>query len=91
LIRKNLFLAVLVSLVEHIDATGGVNELHLARVERVGSVGNLQLHQRVLDAFDLDGLLGGGAATGDEDGVIRHILESYKTVGFGMDSFLHGY
>jgi hypothetical protein len=38
LIRKNLFLAILVSLVEHIDATSGVNELHLACVERVQKV-----------------------------------------------------
>ena len=84
-----LFLPVLVSLIEPVDAAGGIHELHLARIERMGSVGNLKLHQRVLNAFDLEGLFGIGAGTGDEHRVIRHILESYKTVGFGMNSFFH--
>ena len=86
---EKLFLAALVSLIEHIHTTGGVHQLHLARVERVGSVGDFQLDQRVLNTFYRDVLLGGSAAAGYEDGVIGHILESYKTVGFGMNSFLH--
>ena len=43
----------------------------------------------LIDAFDHEGLLRRGARTRDEDCVIRHILESYKTVGFGMNSFFH--
>ena len=67
---QKLFLAALVSLIEHIHTTGGIHQLHLARVERVRSVGDFQLHQRVLNAFHGNGFLGGGAGTGDEDGVV---------------------
>ena len=82
-------LAVLVSLIESVDTTGGVHELYLACVEGVRGVGNLNLHEGVLNAIDKEGLLGGSAGAGDEHSVVRHILESYKTVGFGMYSFFH--
>ncbi len=49
---KNLFLAALVSLIEHIHTTGGVHQLHLARVERVGSLEGAQL--RVTKTVSLD-------------------------------------
>ena len=69
-VRRRLFLAVLVSLVEFVDATGGVNELDLASVEGVRGVGDLNLHDRVLDAVHHESLFGLSAGTGDEHGLV---------------------
>ena len=87
--KKRLFLPALVSLVELVNATGGVNDLDLAGVEGMRGVGNLNLHKRILNTLDDDGLLGIDAGAGDEYIFVGHILESYKSVGFGMDSFFH--
>ncbi len=86
---RKLFLAVLVSLVEFVDASGGVNELDFACVERVGCVGDLDLDNRIFDSVNNEGLFSLCARAGYEHGVVRHILESYKAVGFGMKSFFH--
>ncbi len=66
--KYRLFLGVLlaVAAVEFVDAAGGVHEFHLTCVERVGCVGNLDFDNRILNAFDLDGLFGVGAGTCDE-------------------------
>ena len=61
-----LFLAGLVTLIELVNTAGGIDDLHLAGVEGVRSVGNLKLHKRILNTFDDYRLLGGGAAAGDE-------------------------
>ena len=63
---EGLLLAALVTLIEHINTTGAVDNLHLAGVERVRRVGNLKLYEGVLNAVDHDGLLGVGAGAGDE-------------------------
>lgn len=63
---QKLFLAGLVSLIEHINSAGGIDDLHLAGVERVRCVRNLKLHERVFNSFDGDGLLARGAGAGDE-------------------------
>ena len=63
---RELFLASLVPLIELVNAAGGVDDLGLAGVEGMRSVGNLNLHEGVLNAFDLDRLLGVDARTGDE-------------------------
>ena len=86
---QELLLTVLVSLVEFVNTTGGVNELDFACVEWVRGVGDLDLHNRILNSVNNESLFGLGAGTGDEHGVVRHILESYKAVGFGMKSFFH--
>lgn len=86
---QKLLLTVLVSLVEFVDAAGCVNEFDFASVEWVRCVGNLDLYDRVLNAVNNDGLLCLGARACDEHSVVRHILESYKAVGFGMKSFFH--
>ena len=64
--RKNLFLAGLVSLIELVNASGGVDDLRFAGVEGMRSVGNLDLHEGVFNSFNLDGLLGVDARAGDE-------------------------
>ena len=60
----SLFLACFVALVELVHAAGGIDDLHLAGVERVRSVGNLKLHKRIFDTLDGYRLLGGGATAG---------------------------
>ena len=89
LVSQKLFLAGLVSLVEHINAAGGVDDLGLAGVEGMRSVGNFNLHKRIFNTLDGYRLLCGGAAAGDEHIFVGHILESYKSVGFGMYTFFH--
>ncbi len=64
--RKKLFLSALVSLVEHINSSGGIDDLGFAGVERVRRIRNLDLHERVGDTFDLEGLLGVHAGARDE-------------------------
>ena len=64
--RRKLLLAGLVSLVEHINSAGGVDDLHLAGVERVRRVRNLKLYEGVFNTVDGDVLLAGGAGAGDE-------------------------
>ena len=86
---QKLLLAVLVSLVEFVDAAGCVNKLDFASVEWVRCVGDLDLYDRILNAVNNDGLFCLGARACYEHSVVRHILESYKAVGFGMKSFFH--
>ena len=86
-----LLLPGLVSLIEHINSAGGVDNLGLACVERVRAAGDLKLHYRVLNSIDNNRFLRIHAGTGDEYLLVGHILESYKTVVFGMNSFLHNY
>ena len=79
----------LVSLIEFVDAAGCVHEFHLSCIERVGCVGDFDFYYRILYAVDFESFLRVCARAGDEHLVIRHILESYKTVVFGMNSFFH--
>lgn len=64
--KSFLFLSALVSLIEHINATGGIDDFGLAGVERMRSVGNLDLYERIFNALDYNGLLGCSAGAGDE-------------------------
>ena len=61
-----LLLAGLVTLIELVNSAGGVDDLDFAGVERMRGVGNLNLHERIFNPFDLDGLLGVDAGAGDE-------------------------
>ena len=64
--KKELFLSCLVPLVELVNATGCVDDFHLAGVEGMRCVGNLYLHKRVFNTVDSDRLLRVCAGTGDE-------------------------
>lgn len=55
--RGELLLSALVSLVEHINTTGGINDLGLTGVEWVRGVRDLDLYEWIGNALDLDGLL----------------------------------
>ena len=68
--REELFLLACVSLIEFVNAACGVNEFHLTGVEWVRCVGNLEFHYWVFNTFNLNGLSGVGAGTGDEHLVI---------------------
>ena len=87
--RSFLLLTILVTLVEFVNAAGGVNELDFTGIEGVRCVGNLNLYNRIFNTVNNQSFLCGCAGTGYEYCVVGHILESYKTVGFGMNSFLH--
>ena len=55
----------------------------------MGGVGNLDLYERIGDTLNIYGLPGVDTGTGDEHMLVGHILECYKTVGFGMYTFFH--
>lgn len=86
-----LFLGISLVLVhELINASGGVNKFQLTREERVRSVGDFKLYNRILITVGVgNGFFGGCAALGEHHGVVRHILEYNQAVIFGMDSFFH--
>ena len=85
------FLGVLFVLAhELIDASGGVNQFQLAGEEGVRGVGDFQLHHGILVAVGVgDGLLGGGAALGENHVVVRHVFEHNEAIVLGMNSFFH--
>ena len=53
---QKLLLTVLVSLVEFVDASGGVNELDFTGVEWVRGVGDLDLYNRILNSVNNESL-----------------------------------
>ena len=84
-----LALAVAVARHELVDAAGGVHQLRLTGIERVRSVGDLQLDQGVGFALHLDGVFGSCRRTAEELRTIRHIFENYYAVVIRMNSTLH--
>lgn len=55
--ERRLLLACLVSLIEHINSSGGIDDFHLAGVERMRGVRNLKLYEGVFNTVNGDGLL----------------------------------
>ena len=53
-----VFLAPTVFLLELFDATGGIDVLHLARIEGVRKRRDLHLHEGIFFAFVFDGFFG---------------------------------
>lgn len=68
--KKLLLLTILVTLVEFVNTAGGINELNLTGVERVRGVRDLDLYDRIFNAVNFKGLLGGCARACDEYGVV---------------------
>ena len=80
----------LVSLFESVYTTGRVHKFHLTREEGVRGVGDFQLDHGIFVAVGVgDGLLGGGAALGENHVVVRHVFEHNEAIVLGMDSFFH--
>src|SRR5699024_7972283 len=84
---RSLFHAV--ALAEFLDLAGGVQNVLLAGVERVGRAADFQLDQRVfVTVFPFDGLIGldGGARQKSE--VATHVLENDRAI-FGVNVLFH--
>lgn len=82
-------LAVAVALAELVDAACGVDELLLAGEEGVRRAGDLELHQGIGLAINLDGLFAVDRAAGDEHLFVRHVLERNFAIVAGMQIFFH--
>jgi len=78
-----------VAALETIDASSGIDELALARVEGVRRVGDFQLNQRISLAFELNGFLCGHSGAAQEAIAIGHVLEDYRAIIVGMNTFFH--
>src|SRR3954468_24426173 len=80
-----------VALLELVHAAGGVHDLLLARVERVGFGRDLDLVDRILLAvLPGDGLVGRDRRAGDEAEVAARV-EEHDFAVIGVDAVFHGY
>ena len=82
-----LLLNLAVTAHEAVNATGGVNKLVLACVERVRGVGNLDLHHWISLTFKFHGLICLACGLCKEHIAVGHILEYDGAIVFGMDTF----
>ena len=71
---------VFVPLLELIDTTCCVNQLHLAGEEGVRTARNFEFYQGECLAVNLDGVLGVGSTLSDKSLFVAHIFENYKTI-----------
>ena len=83
--------AVAVAAHELVYAACGVDEFLLAGEEGVRSAGDFKLHKGIGNTINLDSFAGGHGRTGDEDFVIRHVLENHFAIVGGMNVFFHFY
>lgn len=89
LLRGFFFLAPFVLLGELLNATSGVNELHLARVERMRSRADFNLHQRIFFAIvQLDVFFRTHRGVDDKLRTRRCILEHDRAI-FRVNVFFH--
>jgi hypothetical protein len=75
-------------LAELIDATSGIDDLVLARVERVRLGRYFDFHQRIILTLEVDGLAGLYRGAGYELEVARQVVHNNFTV-IRMDAFFH--
>ena len=81
---------LLVLVVELINTTGAVDELHLTRVEGVRGAGDFELHQGIFVAvFPLDGFLSVDGRARQEGHIVRHIFENNQSIILGVNVFFH--
>lgn len=88
-VTQLLALAVAVARHELVHTAGGVHQLRLTGIERVRSVGDLQLNQRIGFAFHLDGVLRSSSRAAEELSTIGHIFENYYAIVIRMNSLFH--
>ena len=69
-----------------VHTTCGVHQFGLSGVERVTRVRDLQLDQRILNAVNLDRVLGSCGGATEELSTVRHIFENYYAVVIRMNS-----
>ena len=75
-------------LAELVDATSGIDDLVLARVERVRLGRYFDFHQRIILTFEVDGLAGLYGGAGYELEVARQVVHNNFAV-IRMDAFFH--
>ena len=81
--------AIAVARHKFVHTTSGVHEFGLTGVERVTRVRDLQLDKRILNAVNLNRVLGSGCRAAEELSTVRNIFENYYAVVLGMNSFFH--
>jgi hypothetical protein len=86
--RSSVFLAPIVLALEFFDATSGVYELLLARVERMRSGTDIDHHQRKRLAVDFASTLGLDRRASDKLNTRGSVLE-HDLVVFGMNAVFH--
>src|SRR5678815_4644877 len=86
LVGRRVF--VLVLLAETLHAAGRVDELALARKERMRRRRDFHFDHEVLDPVDVAGLVALHARTGDEFGAHAGVDKDHRVV-LGMSFFLH--
>lgn len=74
---------------ELVNASGGVNQLHLTGIERMRGVRDFHFYQGILLTIYVDGFLGIHGRFGDKNMLIRHVLECHQSIIFGVNSLLH--
>ncbi len=84
-----LAIAIAVARHELVDTTGGIHELRLTGIERVRSIGDLELDERILNTIDGDAVLSSSSRAAEELSTVRHIFENYYAVVIGMNSTFH--
>ena len=89
LLRILLIVAFCVTAHKLIDATSGVNQLHLTRVERVRGVGNLHLIHGIGFAVHFDGLFCRNGGPTQKHDVVGHVLERHQTIILRMNTLFH--
>ena len=88
-ISPRLLAAASVAAHELVDATGGVDELALTRVEGVRAAGDLELHQRIGLAFEFHGVVRLCCGAAQEHIAIAHVLEHHGAIVVGMNTLFH--
>lgn len=76
-----------VTFFEFVHATSSIDEHHLARVERMARIADVQLDERILVAvFVLHGVLGIRTAFAEEHVLVAHVFEHDHTIPFWVDA-----
>ena len=89
-IRRHVLLAAAcIAAHDLVDATCGVHQLRLTRVEGVRTAGDFQLHEGISFALELDGFTGLASGTAQEHIAVAHVLEHYGAIVFGMKILFH--
>ena len=82
-------LAFTVAAEEAVYTSGGIHEFRFTRIERMRSIGDFHLKQRISFSVNFYSFLCLNGAARDERFVVRHILKHYLAIVFGVQSFFY--
>ncbi len=80
---------IFIAVHEFVYPSGCIDKLNLSGIKWMGSIGNFQFHQRVLNSVDLHRFLCLNRRPGNKGMTVRHIPESDQSVTIRMYSFFH--